>query len=170
MAIEKILVPDLGDASDVEVIELLVAVGDTVAEEDSLLVLESDKAAMEIPAPRSGIVKSLEVNLGDKVSSGSVILTLEVEAGVESAATPDVAATPDDKKAEQVAEQPADVGLSKAAIAAPVSFDIVVPDIGTEDEVEIIEIQVAVGDVLTVDDTLMTVSYTHLTLPTSDLV
>lgn len=79
MAIEKILVPDLGDASDVEVIELLVAVGDTVAEEDSLLVLESDKAAMEIPAPRSGIVKSLEVNLGDKVSSGSVILTLEVE-------------------------------------------------------------------------------------------
>mgnify|MGYP000326446665 CR=1 FL=1 len=85
MAIEKILVPDLGDASDVEVIELLVAVGDTVAEEDSLLVLESDKAAMEIPAPRSGIVKSLEVNLGDKVSSGSVILTLEVEAGVEPA-------------------------------------------------------------------------------------
>ena len=56
MAIEQILVPDLGDASDVEVIELLVAVGDTVAEEDSLLVLESDKAAMEIPAPRSGIV------------------------------------------------------------------------------------------------------------------
>ena len=76
MAIEKILVPDLGDASDVEVIELLVAVGDTVAEEDSLLVLESDKAAMEIPAPRSGIVKSLEVNLGDKVSSGSVIQRL----------------------------------------------------------------------------------------------
>jgi len=156
VAIEKILVPDLGDASDVEVIELLVAVGDTVAEEDSLLVLESDKAAMEIPAPRSGIVKSLEVNLGDKVSSGSEILTLEVEAGVESAATPDVAATPDDKKAEQVAEQPADVGLGTAAIAAPVSFDIAVPDIGTEDEVEIIEIQVAVGDVLTVDDTLMT--------------
>ena len=118
MAIEKILVPDLGDASDVEVIELLVAVGDTVAEEDSLLVLESDKAAMEIPAPRSGIVKSLEVNLGDKVSSGSVILTLEVEAGVESAVIPDVAATPDNEKAEQVAEQPADVGLSKAAIAA----------------------------------------------------
>ena len=156
MAIEKILVPDLGDASDVEVIELLVAVGDTVAEEDSLLVLESDKAAMEIPAPKSGIVKSLEVNLGDKVSSGSVILTLEIEAGVEPAATPDAAVTPDDKKAEQVAAQPADVGLSKEAVAAPVSFDIVVPDIGTEDEVEIIEIQVAVGDMLNVDDTLMT--------------
>lgn len=156
MAIEKILVPDLGDASDVEVIELLVAVGDTVAEEDSLLVLESDKAAMEIPAPRSGIVKSLEVNLGDKVSSGSVILTLEVEAGVEPAAVPDAAETPDDKKAEQVAEQPVDVERNKAAVAAPVSFDIAVPDIGTEDEVEIIEIQVAVGDILNVDDTLMT--------------
>ena len=156
MAIEKILVPDLGDASDVEVIELLVAVGDTVAEEDSLLVLESDKAAMEIPAPRSGIVKSLEVNLGDKVSSGSVILTLEVDAGVEPAAAPDAAETPDDKKSEQIAEQPVDVGRNKAAVAAPVSFDIAVPDIGTEDEVEIIEIQVAVGDILNVDDTLMT--------------
>ena len=79
MTIENILVPDLGDASDVEVIELLVAVGDTVAEEDSLLVLESDKAAMEIPAPKAGVIKTVEVNLGDKVSSGSLIVTLEVE-------------------------------------------------------------------------------------------
>ena len=85
-----------------------------------------------------------------------MILTLEVEAGVESAVIPDVAATPDNEKAEQVAEQPADVGLGTAAVTAPVSFDIVVPDIGTEDEVEIIEIKVAVGDLLTVDDTLMT--------------
>ncbi|HCL73041.1 MAG TPA: hypothetical protein DIC58_09410, partial [Gammaproteobacteria bacterium] len=54
MAIEKITVPDLGDAADVEIIELLVAVGDTVAENDSLMVLESDKAAMEIPAPMAG--------------------------------------------------------------------------------------------------------------------
>ena len=59
MTIENILVPDLGDASDVEVIELLVAVGDTVAEEDSLLVLESDKAAMEIPAPKAGVIKTV---------------------------------------------------------------------------------------------------------------
>ena len=70
MAIEKITVPDLGEASDVEVIELLVTVGQLVAENDSLLVLESDKAAMEIPAPMAGIVKSIAINLGDTVSTG----------------------------------------------------------------------------------------------------
>ena len=154
MAIEKILVPDLGDASDVEVIELLVAVGDTVAEEDSLLVLESDKAAMEIPAPKSGVVKSLEVNLGDKVSSGSVILTLEVEAVDDESDIAEVAAQQEQSDAEPAVEKaPAPIHSSAAA---PSVYDIKVPDIGTEDEVEIIEIQVSVGDSLSIDDTLMT--------------
>lgn len=154
MAIEKILVPDLGDASDVEVIELLVAVGDTVAEEDSLLVLESDKAAMEIPAPKSGVVKSLEVNLGDKVSSGSVILTLEVEAVDDESDIAEAAAPQEQSDAEPVVEKtPAPI---HSAAAAPSVYDIKVPDIGTEDEVEIIEIQVSVGDSLNIDDTLMT--------------
>ena len=154
MAIEKILVPDLGDASDVEVIELLVAVGDIVAEEDSLLVLESDKAAMEIPAPKSGVVKSLEVNLGDKVSSGSVILTLEVEAVDEEVDVAEAVAPQEQSEAEPLIEKtPAPV---PPRVAVPSVYDIKVPDIGTEDEVEIIEIQVAVGDSLSLDDTLMT--------------
>ena len=153
MAIEKILVPDLGDASDVEVIELLVAVGDTVAEEDSLLVLESDKAAMEIPAPKSGVVKSLEINLGDKVSSGSVILTLEVEA-VDDEVEVAEAAPLEQSEAEPVVEKtPAPIS---PAVAVPSIYDITVPDIGTDDEVEVIEIQVAVGDSLSLDDTLIT--------------
>ena len=79
MSVENIKVPDLGDSSEVEVIELLVSVGQSVAENDSLLVLESDKAAMEIPAPMDGIVKSIAVNLGDQVSSGSEMMSLEVE-------------------------------------------------------------------------------------------
>jgi len=153
VAIEKILVPDLGDASDVEVIELLVAVGDTVAEEDSLLVLESDKAAMEIPAPKSGVVKSLEINLGDKVSSGSVILTLEVEA-VDDETDVAEAAPLEQSEAESIVEKtPAPVS---PAVAVPSIYDIKVPDIGTDDEVEVIEIQVAVGDSLSLDDTLIT--------------
>ncbi|MFT6296544.1 MAG: pyruvate dehydrogenase E2 component (dihydrolipoamide acetyltransferase), partial [Glaciecola sp.] len=78
MAIEKLTVPDLGDSSEVEVIELLVSVGQSVEENDSLLVLESDKAAMEIPAPMAGVVTSIAVNLGDKVTSGSAMLSLEV--------------------------------------------------------------------------------------------
>ena len=79
MSIENIKVPDLGDSSEVEVIELLVSVGQSVEENDSLLVLESDKAAMEIPAPMAGVVKSISVNLGDQVSTGSEMLSLEVE-------------------------------------------------------------------------------------------
>ena len=79
MAIENITVPDLGDATEVEVIELLVSVGQSVEENDNLLVLESDKAAMEIPAPMSGVVNSIAVNLGDQVTTGSEMLSLEVE-------------------------------------------------------------------------------------------
>ena len=163
MTIENILVPDLGDASDVEVIELLVAVGDTVAEEDSLLVLESDKAAMEIPAPKAGVIKTVEVNLGDKVSSGSLIVTLEVEGAAEDSAAP---ASSGESKSEEAGEaaQPAeqdpassDGGEQLAAEPAQASLvDVLVPDLGTEDEVEIIEIAIAVGDTLSVDDTLMT--------------
>ena len=73
MKLEDINVPDLGDSSEVEVIELLVAVGDLVEENDSLIVLESDKAAMEIPAPVGGKVNKIAVNLGDQVSTGSLI-------------------------------------------------------------------------------------------------
>lgn len=166
MTIENILVPDLGDASDVEVIELLVAVGDTVAEEDSLLVLESDKAAMEIPAPKAGVIKTVEVNLGDKVSSGSLIVTLEVEGAAEDSAAPASSGESKSEEAEASGEaaQPAeqdpassDGGEQLAAEPAQASLvDVLVPDLGTEDEVEIIEIAIAVGDTLSVDDTLMT--------------
>ena len=166
MTIENILVPDLGDASDVEVIELLVAVGDTVAEEDSLLVLESDKAAMEIPAPKAGVIKTVEVNLGDKVSSGSLIVTLEVEGAAEDSAAPAGSGESKSEEAEASGEaaQPAeqdpassDGGEQLAAEPAQASLvDVLVPDLGTDDEVEIIEIAIAVGDTLSVDDTLMT--------------
>jgi pyruvate dehydrogenase E2 component (dihydrolipoamide acetyltransferase) len=166
VTIENILVPDLGDASDVEVIELLVAVGDTVAEEDSLLVLESDKAAMEIPAPKAGVIKTVEVNLGDKVSSGSLIVTLEVDGAAEDSAAPAGSGESKSEEAEASGEaaQPAeqdpassDGGEQLAAEPAQASLvDVLVPDLGTEDEVEIIEIAIAVGDTLSVDDTLMT--------------
>ena len=75
--IVEVKVPDIGDFKDVEVIEILVKPGDTVAKEQSLISLESDKATMEIPAPEAGVVKELVVKLGDKVSQGSVILKLE---------------------------------------------------------------------------------------------
>jgi len=74
---KEVLVPDIGDFKDVEVIEILVKPGDAVAKEQSLVSLESDKAAMEIPSPEAGVVKSIRVKIGDKVSEGSVLLALE---------------------------------------------------------------------------------------------
>jgi pyruvate dehydrogenase E2 component (dihydrolipoamide acetyltransferase) len=74
---KDVLVPDIGDFKDVEVIEVLVKPGDTVAKEQSLVSLESDKATMEIPAPEAGVVKELKVKVGDKVSEGSALLVLE---------------------------------------------------------------------------------------------
>src|SRR2546428_4168229 len=73
----EVKVPDIGDFKDVEVIEVLVKPGDKVAQEQSLVTLESDKATMEIPSPGAGVVKELKVKLGDKLSEGSVILVLD---------------------------------------------------------------------------------------------
>nr|WP_297348109.1 dihydrolipoyllysine-residue acetyltransferase [uncultured Glaciecola sp.] len=82
----EVTVPDIGDATEVDIIELLVAVGDTVEPEDGLITLETDKATMDVPAPEAGKVVSLAVKVGDKVSKGSLVLTLEVagESSVES--------------------------------------------------------------------------------------
>ena len=90
----EVQVPDIGDFKDVEVIEILVKTGDTVAKEQSLISLESDKASMEIPAPEAGVVKALAVKLGDKVSQGSVILSLESVDSKKEASTQAKAESP----------------------------------------------------------------------------
>ena len=86
MSLVEIKVPDIGDFKEVEVIELLVKVGDTVKVDQSLITVESDKASMEIPCNMAGVVKELKVKLGDKVAEGSVVLTLEAQASAGSAA------------------------------------------------------------------------------------
>ncbi|MEZ5537989.1 MAG: dihydrolipoyllysine-residue acetyltransferase [Thiolinea sp.] len=78
MTIQEIRVPDIGDFADVEIIEVLVSVGDSISAEDSLITVESDKASMEIPSPASGIIKEMKVAVGDRISEGSVVLLLEV--------------------------------------------------------------------------------------------
>ena len=94
---KDILVPDIGDFKEVEVIEILVKAGDSVAKEQSLVSLESDKATMEIPSPEAGVVKALKIKVGDKVSMGSVILSLE-----PSDAAPAAAAKVPEQKAPEV--------------------------------------------------------------------
>ena len=84
MTIQEIRVPDIGDFDDVEIIEVLVAVGDTIAAEDSLITVESDKASMEIPSPASGVIKEMKVAEGDRISTGSIVLLLEVSEETET--------------------------------------------------------------------------------------
>lgn len=112
--IVEVKVPDIGDFKDVEVIEVLVKPGDAVTKEQSLVSLESDKAAMEIPSPEAGVVKELVVKLGDKVSQGSVILKMEAAEGQQP-----VAAKPEPAKPEAAKPQPANADSVKPAAAAP---------------------------------------------------
>ncbi|ENM5729802.1 pyruvate dehydrogenase complex dihydrolipoyllysine-residue acetyltransferase [Vibrio mimicus] len=138
MAIE-IYVPDIG-ADEVEVTEILVKVGDKVAEEQSLITVEGDKASMEVPASQAGIVKEIKVVAGDKVSTGSLIMVFEVEGAAAAAPAP----------APQAAAPVA------AAPAAAAVKEVQVPDIGG-DEVEVTEIMVKVGDVVAEEQSLITV-------------
>jgi len=119
--IVKVEVPDIGDFSNVDIIEVLVAAGDSIATEDALITLESDKATIEIPSPSAGVVKEVLVKVSDKVSEGDVILTLEIADAAADSKTADTAtATASNAVAEAPAEKPAPApAASKVASASP---------------------------------------------------
>ena len=142
MAIQAIKVPDIGGAEGVEVIEITVKVGDVIALEDSIVVLETDKASMEIPASAAGKVVAVKVKLGDKVSQGDLLIEVEAE-GI--AATPAPVASP-------VTAAPVAV-VSAPTAAAEISMPV--PDIGGAEGVEVIEICVKVGDTVAEGDSLI---------------
>ena len=154
MALVEVKVPDIGDFKDVEIIELLVKVGDTVKAEQSLLTVESDKASMEIPSSHAGVVKELKVKIGDKVGEGSLVLMLEVE-GAGAAAAPEAAPAPAASAPTPVVAATAATGAAPVASSGPV--DVLVPDIGDFDEVTVIEVMVRAGDTIKVEQSLITV-------------
>ncbi|MBS4717763.1 pyruvate dehydrogenase complex dihydrolipoyllysine-residue acetyltransferase [Aeromonas dhakensis] len=137
---KQIMVPDIG-ADEVEVTEIMVAVGDKVELDQSIIAVEGDKASMEVPAPSAGIVKEILIKVGDKVATGSQIMIFEAEGA--AAPAPAQAAVP-------VAAAPA------AAPAAAARKDVHVPDIG-DDEVDVTEIMVAVGDMVEADQSIIAV-------------
>ena len=141
MAIE-INVPDIG-ADEVEVTEILVKVGDKVEAEQSLIVVEGDKASMEVPSPQAGVVKEIKINTGDKVETGSLIMIFDAEGAAEAAPAP-------------AAEKKADAQAAPAAAAAAESKEVNVPDIGS-DEVEVTEVLVKVGDKVEAEQSLIVV-------------
>ncbi len=127
----EIKVPDIGDYKDVPVIEVLVKAGDQVEKEQSIVVLESDKATMDVPSSHSGVVKEVKVKIGDSLSEGSVVITLEE--GAASAVAPAQAS-------------PAAVVAPAAPASAGAPIEIKVPDIGDYKDVPVIEVLVKVGD------------------------
>ncbi|EJX1328973.1 pyruvate dehydrogenase complex dihydrolipoyllysine-residue acetyltransferase [Vibrio parahaemolyticus] len=136
--LKEVHVPDIG-GDEVEVTEIMVAIGDSIEEEQSLITVEGDKASMEVPAPFAGTLKEIKVAAGDKVSTGSLIMVFEVAGSGAPAAAPAAVEAP-----------------AAAAPVASAAKEVNVPDIGG-DEVEVTEIMVAVGDTVEEEQSLITV-------------
>ena len=145
-----IVVPDLGDFSDVEVIEVLVGGGDRVAREDGLITLETDKASMDVPSPEDGVIESLSVSAGDRINSGDVIGRMSVEGdGGDEQPEKDSSSGKQDEQDEQGGEdeQAVDTGGERT---------LEVPDIGDFEDVEVIEVHVEEGQEISAEDPLIT--------------
>jgi pyruvate dehydrogenase E2 component (dihydrolipoamide acetyltransferase) len=146
-----VTVPDIGDSAEVDVIEILVSVGDSVEVEDGLITLETDKATMDVPSPQAGTVVDIKVSEGDKVSEGSLVLTLEVAGAAEVTAAP-------------AASEPAPASAPAAATASEEEFEVIVPDIGDASDVDVIELLVKEGDTVDVEDGLITLETDKATM------
>ncbi len=144
-----IVIPDLGDFENVEVIEVLVSNGDTVEREDGLITVETDKASMDVPSPENGLIGSLTVAVGDTVSTGDVIGTLTMQVGDTVVITPTIA-VPISGETTVLA------GKEDAPPKAAGKQTLVVPDLGDFDDVEVIEVHIAAGDKVEIEDSLVT--------------
>ena len=162
MATSKVMVPDMGGAVDVEVIEICVAVGDVISEGDSIVVVETDKASMEIPASIAGVVKSIALKEGDTCSLGDLMVEIETDSTPNEAkeAEPEVQAEVQAKV--EMAVEPLAAAIADAPVQAPVAESepaleqlALVPDLGGAVDVEVIEVSVKVGDELAEGDSLI---------------
>ncbi len=160
MTIESLTVPDLGGAEQVEVIEILVAAGDQVEAEESIIVLETDKATMEIPSPLTGTISSLSINVGDKLNEGDQYG--EIETAASSVSTASKQESKPEEAAEKEPEQKSEKDDKKQANVDTVSSNnthveiIPVPDLGGSDQVEVIELLVKVGEEVEAEQSVLT--------------
>ena len=154
-AVIEVAVPDIGEDGEVEVIDILVAVGDVIEQEDGLITLETDKATMDVPSSDAGTVKEILISTGDKVKQGSIIIKLEVAGSAPAEVAAPVA---------EVAPVAAPAPVAAAAPAASAIIDVAVPDIGEDGEVDVIEILVAVGDEIEEEDGLITLETDKATM------
>jgi pyruvate dehydrogenase E2 component (dihydrolipoamide acetyltransferase) len=176
MSTIEVKVPDIGDFTDVPVIEVFVKPGDAVKVDDSLVTLESDKATMDVPSTAAGTVKSVAVKVGDKVSEGSVVVVLESAASSAKSPSPAVAApsprpAPASGRGSEAppatarpSPQPAPAGGIGSTAAAGAAVEVTVPDIGDFTDVPVIEVFVKPGDTVKVDDALVTLESDKATM------
>lgn len=150
--IVEIKVPDIGGHDNVDVIDVAVKAGDTIAIDDTLITLETDKATMDVPADAAGVVKAINIKVGDKVSEGTVILTVEATAASER--NDEVPVTAPAQEAVPAAVPTTTGGIVK----------VEVPDIGGHDNVDVIAVEVKVGDSVAEDDTLITLETDKATM------
>ena len=155
--LKEVLVPDIG-GDEVQVIEICAAIGDTLAEDDSILTVESDKATMDIPAPFAGVLKELKVAVGDKVSEGTLIAMMESGSASDAPAEAPKAESKPEPKPVEVAAPVATASTSSQVV------DIKVPDIGGDTDVPVIEILVKVGDSIEEDAGLVTLETDKATM------
>lgn len=141
MAVEKILVPDIGDDGTVEVIDIMIKKNAQVELEQVLIVLESDKASMEIPSDKSGVIKKIHLKKGDKVKTGDLIADIELVAKASS------------DNADKVEAKP---GKNETDVKAKKQQQMLLPDLGTDDQVSVIEILIKPGQLIEKDDSLLT--------------
>lgn len=149
--IESVTLPDVGDFDSIDVIEVLVAPGESVEAEQSLIVLESDKATMEIPSPKAGVVESVTVKVGDQISEGHEIITLKVSDSAPAAAADTPVETPPTEPEPVASAEPVPTpepavptAAAPASAAGPVTINL--PNVGDFADIEVIEVLISAGD------------------------
>lgn len=164
MSIEQIKLPDVG-GEEVEIIEISVKVGDSIGEDDTIIVVETEKASMDIPAPFAGTIESLVVKAGDKIKEGDLIATLATSASASSETVKEVAIAAPVKIVEEVKTEEKTVEVSTASQETTLVIeDIFVPDVGGDEAVDVIEIIASVGDFLNEEDGIITLETEKATM------
>jgi len=159
--IQDIFIPDLGGDTDVDLIDIMVSVGDTVEVEDGLITLETEKASMDVPTTHAGVIKEILVEVGAKVNSGDLIARIELADDAETSSDDSVAVEEvktEDAPQEETQEEKAPVSAQfvKEQTLKSVVEEVYIPDLGGDKDVDLIDIMVSVGDVLEFDEGILT--------------
>ncbi len=159
----EVAVPDIGSDDEVDVIDVLVSVGDTIEKEDGLITLETDKATMDVPSTHAGTVKEVFISTGDKVKEGTVVIKLEV-AGSGSSSSESASSDASSEASAPAAQESAKQESATAASAGSETIEVAVPDIGEDGEVDVIDVLVSAGDTVEKEDGLITLETDKATM------